>query len=465
MTDEPIIMSDYLQTVGDWKLLTALPVERVSFTTTKVGKDQIAMVGGQYKNGQRLRDLPNAFGQMLWGRTAMVDFVHYTDQVTVWNIHHNRWSTHVMTTPRRRPAVVAWGSNTLLVCGGYARAVTLRSCETVYLTNNNNDDDDDDNVSSKQRQPLPDMMQPRDCARAVLYQDRFLIVLGGDTDQGVTATVEMLDLLPSEEEEDDDDDLPLSWTALPSMIMAREYFSAIIVNDLLIVAGGNGNNVEVMDLKQLFHARETDGQESLPNWKVVQELPRRMASMGAVAIASPNDGLTLILANGMKENSVHALAVPSNARQPLQHDGNNNEMGNQLWGVWSQLPKTKVPAWERDLVMVGDYIIAVGDTWIEGLQLASTDKEKNGFVLEPADFAIPHSRVATWVYSSWQPGRDSDANARGNNNNNSSWRRILGDPRLRNALISIVIIWFLFFRHQPPPQRQRRGPGQRLGRH
>lgn len=455
MTDEPIILNDYLQTVGDWKLLTALPIERVSFTTTKVGTDQIAVVGGQYKNGQRLRDLPHLLWQMLWGQTAMVDFVQYTNQVTVWNMRSNRWSTHVMTTPRRRPAVVAWGSDTLVVCGGYARAVTLRSCETVYLTNDDNNENDNNNVNGNPQPQFPDMMQPRDCARAVLYQDRFLIVLGGDTDQGVTATVEMLDLLTGE------DNLPLSWTALPSMTQARECFCAIIVNDLLIVAGGNGNDVEVMDLEQLFHARESVGQE-LPNWKVMQELPRRMASMGAVAMASLDDGLTLILANGMKENSVHALTVPNHARQLLQHN-DDDEMGNR-WGVWSQLPKTKVPAWERDLVMVGDYIIAVGDTWIEGLQLASTDKAKNGFVLEPADFAISHKRVANWVYNNWHPGRDSDANARGNNNNSSSWRRILGDPRLRNALISIVIIWFLFFRHQPPPQRQRRGPGQRLGR-
>lgn len=248
----------------------------------------------------------------------------------------------------------------------------------------------------------------------------------------------------------------------------------MIQNDILIVAGNH--DVEIINLQLLFQAMVAADGQGLPQWKTLQNLPRPMASMGAVAFAAPSGGgggdnksadqgsVTLVLANGVKENSVHALTVPD-LKQIFQDD--EQRVGNIVRGTWSELPRPKVPSWERDLVVVGDYLIAVGDTWIEGLQLTNANPEEYGLVVEPEDFPIPWKRVATWVYTNWGeslvsvPGHQTTAAGK-TSWWRSSWKWMRDDPRLRNGLISIVVIWLLFFRgHQPP--RQRMGQGRRLG--
>lgn len=436
------IIGEHLEASDSWELLQPLPQERVSFDTVYVGGDKLAFVGGQYKGVATTV-----------GNTHITHAAGYTDEVTVWNMRARRrwhvtstrrWSTYYLDVPRRRPASVAWGPDRLVVCGGYSRGLDLKSCEVVDIIGTSSRSSSDDSIV------LPDMTHTRDSGRAVLYRDRFMIVMGGEGDHEGN-TVEVLDLSRIGK----DDDNPAVWTALPPMTKARDYFSAIIVEDTLVVAGGE--EMEILDLSVLFN---DDG--VIPNngnpaeFQTVATLPIPMAFMGMVAIPVPlkneegnsNVAVTLFLANGNKENEVLAYNIPSFSdfiAEPPQ-DIEEGSSRDKTVGTWYELPSLKVPAWRVDLVLVGDSLLGVGDTWIERLVLSSAKGADKPAIFESLDYRVPKNWICSLLYRPQRGTRVSSIvfGADGMHYDDGS------DPRLRNAILSICLVWFIFFRHWRP---------------
>ena len=303
------------------------------------GGQTIVVIGGQMQSGE------------------------YTNSVIVWDPSTKRWRNGPNLNDRRRSLVAVVCRDKVYAIGGsggdnnyhvYTTLDTieniqvsslLETVETSTMTRQNN--------SQWTRLQCRLLSPRRECA-AVVVQNRYVVILGGDTVMGQDlSSVDIMDTAPPHNNNDNGEPMIV---AGPSMNSTRCAFGAAVVDNRIFVVAGWINEMQSTSVESLLFQRQPQDKDkdhthsnsnvswTFPNssWRME---PHLSLSSPRAAHAVSKVGSCLVVAGGWP-NSVEVLDI-------------------QRGMVWS-LPNLNIPQrYGCSMVTLSDCLLVLGGNDLE----------------------------------------------------------------------------------------------------
>ena len=243
----------------------------------------------------------------------------YTNSVIVWDPSTKRWRNGPSLNDRRSDLVAVVCRDKVYAIGGvgcnnnYNRSTALdtiesiqvssllETMETLTMTRQNN------NQWTRLQCRLS---SPRSLCAAVIVQNRYIVILGGDTGRGKDlSSVDIMDTAPPHNN-NNNNGVPMI-VAGPGMNLTRSSFGACLMNNQIFVVGGWVNGTRSTSVESLLFQQQpqdkdhTNGNNTLSctfptsSWRVERRLS---LSTPRTSHAVSKIGSCLVVAGGYCEN-------------------------------------------------------------------------------------------------------------------------------------------------------------------
>ena len=230
-----------------------------------------------------------------------------SNSVIVWDPSAMEWRRGPnLNDKRKRLVTVVCSDKVYAIGGGGSRGVfdTMESIQVSSLLETMETFTTRQNNGQWTRLQCQ-LSSPRQACAAVVVQNRYIVILGGDSDRQLLSSVDIMDTAPHHNNNNNNGEPTI--VAGPSMNSSRSYFGAAVMDNRIFVVGGFVNEMRSASVESILFQQEPQdmGHENsssnaccmFPNssWRVE---PHLTLSTGRSSHAMAKVGSCLVVAGG-----------------------------------------------------------------------------------------------------------------------------------------------------------------------